>query len=233
MHEREGKRRRVPVRDEVRHALIALLAAEPTGIHAYELDRRLRVLSEGSWTPYSGEISRTLHQLEDEGGISSEWQMEDGRPRRVFTATDAGVERVDAWLHAELTDSSGPLNEKLWHRFVAHRARKRDPAEMARDIHIRRGVALEQLRCLEERLAATTCKESYAAFIRLALRIRQFEWQGELAILDEIERELGSEGSASPVDSNDNATAPSGELRGERDTRPQRGNPRGKERALA
>lgn len=186
----EGKRRRVPVRDEVRHALIALLASEPNGIHAYELDRRLRVLSVGFWTPYSGEISRMLHQLEDDGDISSRWQMDDARPRRVFSAQQHGVERVDAWLGRAITAEPCPLHDKLWHRFVAHRARQRDPAEMLRDIRIRRASSLEQLRRLDEQLSATVGSESYSAFIRIALRIRQFEWQAELGILDELEREL-------------------------------------------
>lgn len=196
---RDGKRRRVPVREEVRHVLIALLASEQEGIHAYELDRRLRVLSEGFWTPYSGEVSRILHQLEDEGDISSQWQIEDGRPKRVFTAAKHGVERVDVWLHAEITADPRPLHEKLWHRFVAHRARKRDPAEMIRDIRIRRAASLEQLRRLEERLAATRGTEAYAAFTRVALRIRRFEWQAELGILDELERELANDGKADPM----------------------------------
>jgi len=231
----DGKRRRVPVREEVRHALIALLASEQEGIHAYELDRRLRVLSEGFWTPYSGEVSRTLHQLEHEGDISSQWQMEEGRPKRVFTAARHGVERLDAWLHAEITADPRPLHEKLWHRFVAHRARKRNPAEMVRDIRIRRATSLEQLRRLEERLAATTGTEAHAAFARVALRIRQFEWQSELGILDELERELANDGKADPLsqattDPIDRAEeSAQGDCHAEKREQP----PRRKERALA
>jgi DNA-binding PadR family transcriptional regulator len=212
------------------------LASETEGIHAYELDRRLRVLSQGFWTPYSGEVSRTLHQLEDEGDISSQWQMQDGRPKRVFTAARSGVDRLDVWLHTEITAEPRPLHEKLWHRFVAHKARKRDPAELVRDIRIRRAASLEQLRRLEEHLAATTGTEAYAAFSRVALRVRQFEWQAELGILDELERELANDGKA---DRMGQATPDAIDRRnGAEDAADRRvvkrGHaPRGKERALA
>jgi DNA-binding PadR family transcriptional regulator len=185
-----GKRKRVPIREEVRNALIALIAFEPDGIYAYELDRRLRVLSEGFWTPYSGEVSRTLHQLEEDGDISSRWKVDDGRPKRVFTAAPRGLRRVEEWLGAPITAEPRPLRDKLWHRFVAHRARRWDPAQMTRDIHIRRAASLEQLRRLEERLATIQGADPHAPFIRVSLRIQQLEWQAELGILDEIEREL-------------------------------------------
>ena len=200
-----SKRKRVPIREEVRHALIALLAFEPNGIYAYELDRRLRVLSEGFWTPYSGEISRTLHQLEEDGDISSQWQLDDGRPKRVYTAAARGLQRVDAWLGAEITAEPCPLREELWHRFVAHRARRRDASELTRDIHIRRTTSLEQLRRLEERLAGADAADIYAPFTRISLRIQQLEWKTELGILDELEREVASGSTSRAADA-----APSG-----------------------
>jgi hypothetical protein len=103
------------------------------------------------------------------------------------------VERVDAWLRAEITSHPRPLHDKLWHRFVAHRARRRAPTELLRDVTIRRAASLEQLRRLEERLTETAGTPPYAAFTRMALRIRQIEWQAELGILDEIERELADD----------------------------------------
>jgi DNA-binding PadR family transcriptional regulator len=211
--------------------LIALLASEPEGVHAYELDRRLRVLSDGFWTPYSGEVSRTLHQLEDEGDISSKWQIEDGRPRRIFTAARHGVERVDAWLHSKISSAARPLHDKLWHRFVAHRARKRDPAELVRDIHIRRATSMEQLRRLEERLAESAGAQPYVAFTRLALRIRQFEWQAELNVLEELEHELADDAKSRDTD----RMSPATEVRdGQEPSKQGRGGkPRRKESALA
>jgi DNA-binding PadR family transcriptional regulator len=190
-----SKRKRVPIREEVRYALIALLTLEPDGIYAYELDRRLRVLSEGFWTPYSGEISRTLHHLEEDGDISSRWNVDDGRPKRVFTAAPHGIERVDVWLRFEISAERRPLRNELWYRFVAHSARHREPGEMARDIHVRRAVSIEQLRWFEERLAATDGRHVYAPFTRISLRIQQLEWQAELGVLDDIERELANAGS--------------------------------------
>jgi len=228
---KNGRRRRIPVREEVRCTLIALLASEPDGVHAYELDRRLRVLSEGFWTPYSGEISRTLHQLEDDGDISSRWQLEDGRPKRVFTATAHGAERLDGWLDAEVSSEPRPLHERLWYRFVAHRARRRPAAEMARDVHVRRRVCLEELRRLEERLATAVGSEGYAPFVRVALRIRELDWKTELGFLEEIQRELAdaTERSASerrPAPSNDGAVR-------ERDARRRRRDSGRRESALA
>jgi DNA-binding PadR family transcriptional regulator len=190
---RDGRHRRIPVREEVRYALVGLLASEPDGIHAYEVDRRLRVLSEGFWTPYSGEISRTLHQLEQDADVSSRWQVDDGRPKRIFVAARLGLQRVDAWLRAEITADPPPLHDQLWYRFVAHRARRHDHADMVRDLRIRRATSLEELRRLEGRLAAIGGANSDAAFIRVALRMRQFEWQAEIGVIEEIERELVKE----------------------------------------
>jgi hypothetical protein len=61
---------------------------------------------------------------------------------------------------------------------------------MARDIHIRRAACLEQLRRLEERLATIQGADPQAPFMRISLRIQHFQWQAELGVLDEIEREV-------------------------------------------
>jgi len=217
-----GKRKRIPVREEVRYVLIGLLAFEREGIHAYELDRRLRVLSEELWTPYSGEVSRTLHQLEEDGDISSQWNLDDGRPKRVFTATAGGLDHVDEWLRTEITAEPRPLHDKWWHRFVAHRARKREPAELARDIHIRRTACLEQLRRLEERLAAIAGTDAWAPFARISLRMQQFEWQAELGILDELQRELTSDGRTDLMTKADEARDAREENGGRRASSPRR-----------
>lgn len=190
---REGTQRRIPLREEVRYVLVSVLASEPDGIHAYELDRRLRALSAGFWTPYSGEISRALHQLEQDGDVSSRWQVDDGRPKRIFVATALGLQRVDAWLRAEITAAPSPLRDQLWYRFVAHRARRHDPADMVRDLRIRRATSLAELRELDGRLVGMSSASSDAAFIRVALRMRQFEWQAEIGVIGEVERELVKE----------------------------------------
>jgi len=93
--------------------------------------------------------------------------------------------------------------------------------KMIRDIHVRRAVSLEQLRRLEERLAETVGAQGYAPFIRVALRIREFEWKAELGILEEIERELAHDEKTDSV--NDRATDSSDEVcdHGREDRDPQ------------
>jgi hypothetical protein len=91
--------------------------------------------------------------------------------------TSRGVQRTDAWLHAEISTDPRPLRDQLWYRFIAHRARMRDASELTRDVRIRRETAFQHLRRLDEQLVTIDAGDRYAPFIRVSLRMHVLEWQ--------------------------------------------------------
>ena len=76
-------------RGDVRHAVLALLAENPS--NGYGLIGAISERTDGAWTPSPGSIYPTLAQLVDEGLVV----QADG-PRGPYTLTDAGREHVDS-----------------------------------------------------------------------------------------------------------------------------------------
>jgi len=75
-------------RGDIKALVLGTLQAEP--LHGYEIVRRIREsgsagrLSEGQIYPY-------LHQLEEAGMVTAEWQTDTGAaPRRVYQLTPGG-----------------------------------------------------------------------------------------------------------------------------------------------
>jgi DNA-binding PadR family transcriptional regulator len=75
--------------------LLLLLAEHPA--HGYELLERLAATPEAPDAD-RGHLYRTLRRLEDEGLVTSAWQMpQTGAPRHTYTLTADGVHALDAW----------------------------------------------------------------------------------------------------------------------------------------
>jgi DNA-binding PadR family transcriptional regulator len=59
-------------------------------MHGYALIAALTELTEGTFALNEGAIYPTLHQLESEGAVVSEWETASGRRRRVYRLTTKG-----------------------------------------------------------------------------------------------------------------------------------------------
>ena len=84
--------------------LLAVLADGP--LHGYAMIAALRARSDGAFDLPEGTVYPALHRLEASGSLRSSWQRLEGRKRRVYELTLAGV----AARCAERT---------RWQRFVA------------------------------------------------------------------------------------------------------------------
>ena len=79
-------------RGDVRHAVLALLAENPS--NGYGLIGAISERTDGAWTPSPGSIYPTLSQLVDEGLV-----VQTDGPRGPYTLTDAGREHTS--VHGE------------------------------------------------------------------------------------------------------------------------------------
>jgi DNA-binding PadR family transcriptional regulator len=71
-----------------------VLSAGPA--HGYAVIAALRERSGGTFDLPEGTIYPALHKLEDGGLLSSSWAQPDGRRRRVYGLTQAGVAALAA-----------------------------------------------------------------------------------------------------------------------------------------
>lgn len=69
--------------------LLSVLSAGPG--HGYAIIAALRDRSDGTFDLPEGTIYPALHRLEKAGLLASDWSDEQGRKRRVYALTDAGV----------------------------------------------------------------------------------------------------------------------------------------------
>ena len=76
-------------RGDVRHAVLALLAENPS--NGYGLIGAISERTDGAWTPSPGSIYPTLAQLVDEGLV-----VQTDGPRGPYELTDTGREHVEA-----------------------------------------------------------------------------------------------------------------------------------------
>ncbi|MCZ8137311.1 MAG: PadR family transcriptional regulator [Porphyrobacter sp.] len=103
---RRGRRGRMFGQGELRLALLALIAENPS--HGYELIKAIEEMTGGDYAPSPGAVYPTLQLLEDEGSIE-EAQAEGAK--KPFAATDQG--------RAELDDRKGEV-ESLMRRLGRH-----------------------------------------------------------------------------------------------------------------
>jgi len=75
--------------------LLLLLAENPA--HGYELLERLKTLPDAP-SADRGHLYRTLRRLEEQGLVTSTWQMPQAGPaRHIYTLTTSGLQTLDAW----------------------------------------------------------------------------------------------------------------------------------------
>ena len=108
------------VKNELRLLLTAadLLVAGTDRFHGYDLARHLASSEQSSSLMSQPTLYRALRRLEERGALTSEWesleeafaQGREGRPRRYYWITDAGLELARAeltsrrlrWIEGEL-----------------------------------------------------------------------------------------------------------------------------------
>jgi PadR family transcriptional regulator PadR len=72
-------------------AILKLLADEEEALHGYEVIRRLEARSDGYLRFKEGLIYPSLHRMEQDGLLESQWLGELGtRRRKVYTITEKG-----------------------------------------------------------------------------------------------------------------------------------------------
>ncbi len=93
----------------LRHALLGLLDREP--MHGYRVRQHAR---EHSWIypMTNASIYPALHALEDEGFVSHQAEIHNGRTRKVYAITDAGRRELRRWLE-EPTSASPSLRDQM------------------------------------------------------------------------------------------------------------------------
>ena len=70
--------------------LLVLAVLQRTPAHGYRVIEELRRRSGGTFDLPEGSVYPTLHRLEREGLLSSEWSSETRRRRRVYSLTRKG-----------------------------------------------------------------------------------------------------------------------------------------------
>ncbi|MBI1403518.1 MAG: PadR family transcriptional regulator [Porphyrobacter sp.] len=106
---RRERRGRMFAQGELRLALLALIAEQPS--HGYELIKQIEEMTGGAYAPSPGAVYPTLQMLADEGQIE---EAEAEGAKKPFAATDAG--------RAELEDRKDEV-EELMRRLGRHASR--------------------------------------------------------------------------------------------------------------
>ncbi|MFN4019605.1 MAG: PadR family transcriptional regulator [Erythrobacter sp.] len=88
---RRGRRGRMFAPGELRLALLALIAEQPS--HGYELIKAIEDMTGGDYAPSPGAVYPTLQLLEDEGAIE---QAQAEGAKKPFAATDQGRAELEA-----------------------------------------------------------------------------------------------------------------------------------------
>ena len=77
-------------------AILRLLVDEEEPLHGYEIIRRLEARSQGYFRFKEGLIYPSLHRMEQDGLLESQWLGEPGtRRRKVYTVTDNGRRQLE------------------------------------------------------------------------------------------------------------------------------------------
>ena len=87
----------MPLRDQMRKGsseiiILTLLEQEP--MYGYQMTHDLRQRSDGYFIMKEGLLYPTLHRMEQEGMVSSQWRTVDGRRRKYYQITEAGREAL-------------------------------------------------------------------------------------------------------------------------------------------
>lgn len=78
----------------------------------YDLKQVLDNSTGNFWHAHHSQIYTTLRRMEKDGLVASEMMEEDGRERRVYSITEAGLADLQAWQDSPLTETA-PVKEDL------------------------------------------------------------------------------------------------------------------------
>jgi DNA-binding PadR family transcriptional regulator len=100
--------------DRMKGNLDALLLAvlQVGAAHGYEVITELKRRSDGEFDMAEGTVYPSLHKLESQGLVSSEWEVVGGRRRRTYRLTGSGRAAL-AREHAEWMRFSQGMNAVL------------------------------------------------------------------------------------------------------------------------
>ena len=74
---------------------VVLGTLQGEGLHGYEISKRISNKSDGLLKIGEGQLYPTLHRLEEQGFVTSEWIGQEGRPpRKVYSLTKAGLDEL-------------------------------------------------------------------------------------------------------------------------------------------
>jgi DNA-binding PadR family transcriptional regulator len=77
-------------------AILKLLIDEDEALHGYEIIRRLEARSQGYFRFKEGLIYPSLHRMEQDGLLESQWMGKPGtRRRKVYAVTDKGQQQLE------------------------------------------------------------------------------------------------------------------------------------------
>ncbi len=97
--------------DRLVATILAALEHEPA--HGYLIARRIEQWSNGAWKLREGSLYPVLHDLETEGLLSVYFERQGHRPRRVYSLTPLGHERL-AWERRHWQEQTKILEHILW-----------------------------------------------------------------------------------------------------------------------
>jgi PadR family transcriptional regulator AphA len=130
----------------VEYVILGALSLGPRS--GYEIKRLVDNSTRFFWAASYGQIYPELKRLEREGHVTAASEPRGGRPRIRYTLTQAGRDRLLAWLREpgggyELRD------EGLLKLFFARALASEEVVEIVRNIRAERQAVLEQLRAVE------------------------------------------------------------------------------------
>lgn len=97
-------------RTDTRALVLGVLKHGPA--HGYGISKRIRELSANALKLGEGQLYPILHELEETGCVSAEWEIQDGDPpRRVYSLTPKGTKELSrrAALWSEFADAVGSV----------------------------------------------------------------------------------------------------------------------------
>jgi DNA-binding PadR family transcriptional regulator len=164
----------------IRHALMALLSAEPT--FGLRLRQEFEARTGEVWPLNVGQVYSTLQRLERDGLVSSDGDG-DG-PQKRYRLTSEGRTELLAWLHTPTVDSQPPRDELVIKVLVA---------VQVPDISVHDVIQVHRRRLVEQMQQYTSVKaDADGADVALALVVDAeiFRIEGAVRWLDSAEARL-------------------------------------------
>ncbi|MCA9936704.1 MAG: PadR family transcriptional regulator [Ardenticatenaceae bacterium] len=108
----------------------------------YELKQFMDVSTSNFWHAKQSQIYTTLKKMEEKGFVTSEVEVQDGRPdRRIYTIMPAGQNALQAWLEQAVTDLQPKKELLLLKLFFSSSV---DKQTLLAQLHLQRGLHQQQ-----------------------------------------------------------------------------------------